>query len=215
MAPFIPLKKLATAKILAKDFVREIWCLHGLPTDIVLDRDSCFTSDFWKSTLTLLGICPRMLPPFRPQIDGQTEKVTQSIELYVRTFCTYEQDDLCDLRSHPECAYNNSVTSGTGLSPFYANYGFHPRTNWPTEVVVGNPASETYVHYVSSVHGLCKEGLKKRLMTAWRNTTIILSRSHLPTRSTIELCFTDGISVPDDHRESLIIRCVVCSKSSS
>jgi len=25
-----------------------------------------------------------------------------------------------------EFAYNNSTTAGNGMSPFYANYGFHP-----------------------------------------------------------------------------------------
>jgi hypothetical protein len=161
MAHFVPLKKPATAENLAKVFVREIWRLHGLPTDIVSDRDSRFTSEFWQSTLTLLGIRPRMSTSFHPQTDGQTEKVNQSIELYVRTFCNYEQDDWYDLLPLAEYAYNNSVTSGNGLSPFYANYGYHPRTNWPTEEVVRNPASEAYVHYVTNVHELCKNGLKK------------------------------------------------------
>jgi hypothetical protein len=161
MAHFIPLKKPATAENLAKVFVREVWRLHGLPSDIVSDRDSRFTSDFWQGVLTLLKIRPRMSTSFRPQTDGQTEKVNQSVELYVRTFCNYEQDDWRDLLPLAEYAYNNSVTTGTGLSPFYANYGYHPRTNWPTKEEVKNPASEVYVHYVKSVHELCKEGLEK------------------------------------------------------
>jgi transposase InsO family protein len=78
MAHFVPLKKPATAENLAKVFVREIWRLHGLPTDIVSDRDSRFTSEFWQSTLTLLGIRPRMSTSFHPQTDGQTEK-SQSV----------------------------------------------------------------------------------------------------------------------------------------
>jgi hypothetical protein len=37
-----------------------------------------------------------------------------------------------------EYAYNNLVTSLTAMSPFYANYGYYPRTNWETEAEVQN-----------------------------------------------------------------------------
>jgi transposase InsO family protein len=161
MAHFIPLTEPATAENLAKIFVREIWRLHGLPSDIVSDRDSRFTSNFWQGVLTRLGIRPRMSTSFRPQTDGQTEKVNQSVELYVRTFCNYDQDDWTDLLPMAEYAYNNSITQGTGLSPFYTNYGFHPRTNWPTAEEAKNPASDAYVHYIKSVHELCGKGLEK------------------------------------------------------
>jgi len=51
-----------------------------------------------------------------------------------------------------EYAYNNSKHSATKISPFMANYGFDPRTNWPTEIKFRNPASESYGHYMNSVH---------------------------------------------------------------
>ena len=56
MTHFIPLKQPAGAKELARIFVKVIWRLHGLPTDIISDRDARFTSLFgnlcakcWKS----------------------------------------------------------------------------------------------------------------------------------------------------------------------
>ena len=50
MAHFIPLKKSAKkAEDLAPIFAREIWRIHGVPTDIVSDRDTRFTSKFWQS----------------------------------------------------------------------------------------------------------------------------------------------------------------------
>jgi len=46
MAHFLPLKKEEkTAADLAVIFAREIWKYDGLPTDIVSDRDSRFTSE--------------------------------------------------------------------------------------------------------------------------------------------------------------------------
>jgi hypothetical protein len=60
-----------------------------------------------------------------------------------------------------EYAYNNSVTSATAMSPFYANYGYHPRTNWQTEAEARNGWSQNYVNWISSIHELCKENLQK------------------------------------------------------
>ena len=60
-----------------------------------------------------------------------------------------------------EYAYNNSVTTATGLSPFYANYGFHPRTSWPVEIEAMNPAGRNYAHWMVSVHAFCKKTLER------------------------------------------------------
>jgi hypothetical protein len=51
-----------------------------------------------------------------------------------------------------EYAYNNSKHSTTKIRPFYANYGYKPRTNWPTETQFKNPGSELYAHYMVEVH---------------------------------------------------------------
>jgi hypothetical protein len=74
MAHFIPLQKDSkTTADLTKIFVKEIWKLHGLPTDIVSDRDSRFTSTTWKAFIGTLGMKPRMSTAFYPQTDGQME----------------------------------------------------------------------------------------------------------------------------------------------
>ena len=74
MAHFIPLQKeKKKAPDLAKIFVKEIWRLHGVPKSIISDRDTRFTSDFWKEFLKILDIKPRMSTAYRPKTDGQTE----------------------------------------------------------------------------------------------------------------------------------------------
>jgi len=79
MAHFLPLgKEGKTAADLAVIFAREIWRSHSLPTDIVSDRDSRFTSETWREFLRLLGIRPRMSTAFHPQTDGQTERLNQT-----------------------------------------------------------------------------------------------------------------------------------------
>ena len=71
MAHFLPLPKEGkTASDLVITFAREVWKHHGLPSDIVSDRDSRFTSGVWKEFLRLSGIRPRMSTAFHPQTDG-------------------------------------------------------------------------------------------------------------------------------------------------
>ena len=161
MAHLIPLKDDAKrSKDLAKIFVANIWRLHGLPTDIVSDRDRRFHA-FWAEVCDLLDIRRRMSTAYHPETDGQTERVNQTLEQYLRAFCNFEQDNWSEMLPMAEYAYNNSVTSATAMSPFYANYGYHPRTNWQTEAEARNGWSQNYVNWISSVHELCKENLQK------------------------------------------------------
>jgi hypothetical protein len=161
MAHFIPLSIGTNAESLAKIFLDRVWKLHGLPDDIVSDRDSRFTAKFWSELLERLRIKRKMSTARHPETDGQTERVNQSLEQYLRIFCNYEQSDWSEMLPMAEYAYNNSVTSATGMSPFYANYGFHPRTNWPTQVVGRNLQSEVYTHWLEQTHEAVRDQLKR------------------------------------------------------
>jgi hypothetical protein len=52
------------------------------------------------------------------------------MEQYLRAFATYEQDNWVDLLPLAEFAYNNSVHTTTRLTPFFANYGYHPEMHF-------------------------------------------------------------------------------------
>ena len=128
MAHFISLATRVFVQELARIFLREIWKLHGLPTDIVSDRDTKFTSKFWSALMDLLDIKQKLLTAFHPETDGQTERVNQSLEQYLRMFSNYEQNNWSELLPMAEFSYNNSITTATSLSPFYVNYEYHSET---------------------------------------------------------------------------------------
>jgi hypothetical protein len=48
-AHFIPIKVKDSMDKLARLYVQNVVCLHGVPSAIILDKDSCFTSRFWQS----------------------------------------------------------------------------------------------------------------------------------------------------------------------
>ena len=140
MVHFIPLKS-TTARELADGFVKEIWHHHGLPLDIVFDCNPKFTSNFWKAVMKKLDVHLNMSMAFHPQTDGQSEALNQVLEQYLQIFCTYHQDDWVELLPFAEFSYNNSVNTSTKMMPFYAVYGQHPRSVWPSiqeKCVAGN-----------------------------------------------------------------------------
>ena len=83
MTYFIPLKN-RQAYTLAIAFIRAIWRLHGLPMGVVSDRDTVFTSKLWSKVMRLLDVSQDMSTAYHPQTDGQTERVNQVLEQYLR-----------------------------------------------------------------------------------------------------------------------------------
>src|SRR3954471_24080324 len=79
-AHFIPINITYPVSKLAEIYVRVIVKLHGIPLSIISDRDSRFTSDFWKSLQEALGSKLRLSSAYHPQTDGQPERTIQSLE---------------------------------------------------------------------------------------------------------------------------------------
>lgn len=129
-AHFIPARTTDTASDLARQFVDRIYRLHGLPADIVSDRGSLFRSHWWTAVLKQLRIHPNLSTAHHPQTDGQTERVNQVLEQYLRTYCTHLQDDWHDLLPLAEFAYNNAPQASVGFSPFFVNHGYNPRAEF-------------------------------------------------------------------------------------
>ena len=129
MAHYIPALKTWSAEQLAKAFHGEIFRLHGLPTSIVSDRGPVFTSNFWSAFCFHLKVKRKLSTAFHPQTDGQTERQNQTLEQYLRAYINYQQDDWVAYLPDAEFAYNNSIHSETGKTPFYLLYGKHPRAD--------------------------------------------------------------------------------------
>lgn len=69
---------------------------------------------------------------YHPQTDGQTERQNQTLEQYLRCYCALEQDDWALWVLIAEFAYNDSVHSTTGTTPFRAYHGLDPNgPEWP------------------------------------------------------------------------------------
>jgi len=122
-AHFIGLATNATAKDVADTFLKEVWKLHRLPSEIVSDMDGKFSGEFWKSLCQAFGIKGRMSTAYHPQTDGQTERTNQVLEGYLRNFVNYYQNKWYQMLPLAEYAYNNSKASAHKLTPFSPTTG--------------------------------------------------------------------------------------------
>ena len=139
---FIPTTKAMAAPEVAAIFVQQVVRLHGLPNSLISDRDPIFTSHFLRRLLEVLGVRANRSTTFHPQTDGQTERLNSVLEQYLRIFTDNQQSDWSRLLPLAEFAYNNSKHSATTLSPFFANYGFHPQMSLlPPSPNFPNPAA--------------------------------------------------------------------------
>ena len=138
MGHFIPFPSLPNAEQTAVSFIREIVRLHGLPTEIISDRGTQFTSRLWKRMLECLDIKQCMSSAYHPQTNGQAERTNQTLQQYLRCYCTYHQDDWVSLLPLAEFSFNNTINASTKLTPFYVNYGYHPKFEYitPSESIV-------------------------------------------------------------------------------
>lgn len=159
-AHFVPTRTDISSLEMAKLLVSNVFSKHGVPEDIVSDRGSKFTSVFWEQLTKALGIQRNLSTAYHPQSDGQTERVNQVLESYLRIYTNYDQSNWSDLLPVAEFAYNNSPHATTKVSPFFANYGFNP--NWePGLADLKSPNAMALSENLKSTHHFVKEEIRK------------------------------------------------------
>jgi len=127
-AHFLPVKSTYKASQYAELFISEIVKLHGVPVNIVSDRDPIFTSRFWKAFQRALGTQLRMSTSHHPQTDGQTERTIQTLEGMLRACILEDGGSWNNHLPLIEFSYNNSYHSSIGMAPYEALYGRKCRT---------------------------------------------------------------------------------------
>ncbi|KAF5701029.1 reverse transcriptase domain-containing protein [Fusarium globosum] len=123
---YLPYREATDAEELSYVFYRHIVSVHGLPTEILSDRGPTFAATFWQSLMARLGLNHRLTTAFRPSVDGQTERMNQVLEQYLRCYINYEQNDWVEKLPIAQLAYNTAYNESTKLTPAYANFGFTP-----------------------------------------------------------------------------------------
>ena len=130
---FIPCNKTITAPELGHLVLDRLVRYHGLPNTILTDRDKLFTLAYWKTLTGAMGIRHDLSTAFHLETDGQTERVNQTLEAYLRHYVNQMQDNWVSLLPMAQLAINNQVSETTKETPFFANFGKNPSLTLPTK----------------------------------------------------------------------------------
>ncbi|MBW0497646.1 hypothetical protein O181_037361 [Austropuccinia psidii MF-1] len=131
----LPCHKEDTAMDTPQLFWNSIISICGVPKIIISDRDSKFTSEFWTNLYDMLGTKLSFITAYHPQTDGLAERMIQTMEDILRTFCAYGMEykdhegytnDWVTLLPEVQLAYSTSQHSTTGNKPALVEKGGNP-----------------------------------------------------------------------------------------
>jgi hypothetical protein len=123
---FIPVNITHTTTDIVKNSIREIARLYCIPKEIVSDRDTKFTSNFWRGLFKGFGTNMNFSTRWEDresQSDGKTERVNQVIEDMLRMYVMDKPSKWEDYLHLVEFSYNNGYQNSLKMSPFEALYG--------------------------------------------------------------------------------------------
>jgi hypothetical protein len=90
------------------------------------DRGPQFVAEFMRKLYCLLRITISSSTAYHPQSDGQTKRVNQELEQYIRIFVSKQQNDWDTLLPLSKFAYNNHIHASTQHTPLFLDMGRHP-----------------------------------------------------------------------------------------
>jgi len=128
-----------------------------------LDRGPQFAAGLIKELNRMLGIKSKILTAFHPQIDGQTERVNQELEQYLRMFIDHRQEQWPDWLGTAEFVYNNKVHSSTKTLPFKENYGQYSRMEFEVRKKEKYEGAEKFVTKMKEIQKKAKTALEKKM----------------------------------------------------
>jgi transposase InsO family protein len=165
----IPTNMELTALGTAKIYWDHVWSKHGLPRKVISDQGPQFMAQFMKDLHKLTGVVGNLSTAYHPQTDGQTERINQEVEQYLRLFVNHRQSDWSEWLSCAEFSYNNKVQSSTGFSPFFVNYGRHPYKGTNPRWQVKSQSAMEFADQMKKVHEETKAALTLAQETMKRN----------------------------------------------
>ena len=123
MSHFVATTEKTMAEGLARLFRDNVWKLYGLLESVILDRGLQFAAGLTRELNKMLGIETKLSTAYHPETDGQTERIIQELEQYLRMYVNYRQNNWAEWLATAEFTFNNKVYTATKSSPFQINYG--------------------------------------------------------------------------------------------
>jgi hypothetical protein len=158
---FVPTTEKLGAKGFARLFVQNVVANHGMPREVISDRGSTWHNKFWKHVCRMVGMRHFMSTAYHPQTDGQSERAIQVLKDVLRMYVGPHQNDWDVWLPLAQFAVNNSWQESIQNTPFYLNYGMHPRTPLTVRMPVHAPDAATFVDHIQACVKKASEAMER------------------------------------------------------
>ena len=133
--------------------------------NIVLDRGSVFTSEYWLELCFHMKIWWKLSTVFHSQMDGQTEVLNKILKVYLHAYCNYRQDNWEEWLTYAEFMYNRLKHSIMHMSLFKIMYSFESRGPNEIQKQMNNNKQATFNGRLRMIFTL-RNSLVRQLMKA-------------------------------------------------
>ena len=163
-AIFIPTHDTIISAELARLFVTHVFSKYRVLSHVTSNCGFKFVSHFFRSLGTTLDMRLHFTSGYHLEANGQVERTNQILEQYLHVYCNYQQDNWSELLPLAEFAYNNAPSTTTGVSPFFANKGYHPNLLVYPERDIASSHAHDFVVNLDELQGTLKEEIAKAQM---------------------------------------------------
>ena len=108
----------------------------------------------------ILEIETKLFIAFHPQKNGQTERMNQELEQYLKIYIDHRQSNWLEWLTTTEFVFHNKVHTSTNLLPFKFNYRKKPRMDFEIRKKGKHTKAEEFVE-MKKIHEEAKAALKK------------------------------------------------------
>lgn len=157
----VPLRSWA-AETTAQAFVDAWVAINGPPRYLLTDRGSNFTSDYMQQMFSMFKIHKIWTTAYHPQADGMVERFNRTLLDLLRTLGTEQQASWPQYIRPLVYAYNTSVHSRTGYSPYELWHGRPPPSSVDALLQVDSVAGPPeFLRRVQSVMKKARQRIKE------------------------------------------------------
>ena len=125
----VPCHENMGVEAIAELFKEQVFPYIGIPMWLISDRDTRFTSSWFKEMCRMLGVTQNLSMAYHPQTDGQSERTNQTMEGLLRIFCNHQANDWAEWLSVVQYIINSRLLSTTKRVPYELWIGHIPRAH--------------------------------------------------------------------------------------
>ena len=138
-----PLRNQEAATV-AQILVDRVFCVHGLPIQILTDQGPNFESELFRQLCDRFGVDKIRTSPYQPSTIGNIERFHATMHALIAKWVSSNHRDWATKLPAAAFAYRSSVQESTGFTPFFLMHGREARI--PVDLVYGEPQIEERDH---------------------------------------------------------------------